>query len=495
MDPLSLVLKSSILLAAAGLVTQCLRRQSAAFRHLVWLLAMAALPLLPLLTRTLPALPVTSPAPLFRTTVTAGGGASAGVAAALPLDLFSLWALGAGGMLLHLAISLLLLRRLRRRATGTHSILRSAPSGTMPLTFGHFRPVILLPADAAAWPAPRRRHAVLHEIAHIRRHDFAAHVFARFVLALYWWQPLAWLAWRRLLVEREMAADDLVLGRGVRPSEYAQSLLHVAAALPPAPFAIAMARRLPFENRLRAILSARTVRTAPGLGTVAFAVVAWALMVLPLATVSAQSPATPPALQEGLEALRRKAYEEAFARFSRLDPARAALWQAITRESQGQDAAAEQHFEQAVALAAGDDGGQLVALRLYGRFLRQQAGRQAGLQAIQARQAALQAKLAPPAAGSAPRLSREGTRPRLLTKVEPEYSEEARAAKIDGAVVLSVVIDRSGRPVNLRVIRGLGLGLDERAIAAVAQWRFEPGRENGEPVDVQATVEVNFRLL
>jgi protein TonB len=62
-------------------------------------------------------------------------------------------------------------------------------------------------------------------------------------------------------------------------------------------------------------------------------------------------------------------------------------------------------------------------------------------------------------------------------------------------VVLSVVIDRSGRPVNLRVIRGLGLGLDERAIAAVAQWRFEPGRENGAPVDVQATVEVNFRLL
>jgi protein TonB len=49
--------------------------------------------------------------------------------------------------------------------------------------------------------------------------------------------------------------------------------------------------------------------------------------------------------------------------------------------------------------------------------------------------------------------------------------------------------------VNLRVIRGLGLGLDERAIAAVAQWRFEPGRENGAPVDVQATVEVNFRLL
>lgn len=361
MDPLSLALKSTLLLAAAALVNQCLRRQSAAARHLVWLLAFAALPVLPLLTRVLPAFPIASPGPLFSTTVTAGtprvSGIPAATAASIPLNLFSLWALGAALMLLHLGVALFLLRRLHQQTSGHHPVLRTAPAGSMPLTFGVFRPVILLPADAAGWPAARRRHVLLHEIAHIRRHDFALQLFARCVLALYWWQPLAWYAWRRLVTEREVAADDLVLNRGVRPSEYAQNLLSVASALPPAPFAIAMARRLPLESRLRAILSAGTVRTAPGRFATACASLACCLAVLPLATVSAQDSAPiPAALTIGIDALRSQAYEEAMKQFSALEPARAARWQALTRERQGQATAAEQHFEQAVALSAGDEG-------------------------------------------------------------------------------------------------------------------------------------------
>lgn len=85
--------------------------------------------------------------------------------------------------------------------------------------------------------------------------------------------------------------------------------------------------------------------------------------------------------------------------------------------------------------------------------------------------------------------------PSLVFKVEPEYSEEARKAKFQGTVVLQVVVDEKGQPKELKVVRPLGLGLDEKAIEAVMKWRFRPGYKDGKPVAVAATIEVNFRLL
>jgi TonB family protein len=85
--------------------------------------------------------------------------------------------------------------------------------------------------------------------------------------------------------------------------------------------------------------------------------------------------------------------------------------------------------------------------------------------------------------------------PSVLYKVEPEYSEEARKAKFQGTVVLFVVVDEKGNPRDLKVLRPLGLGLDQKAIEAVEKWRFRPGMKDGKPVPVQATIEVNFRLL
>lgn len=87
------------------------------------------------------------------------------------------------------------------------------------------------------------------------------------------------------------------------------------------------------------------------------------------------------------------------------------------------------------------------------------------------------------------------TAPSLIYKVEPEYSEEARKAKYQGTVVLYVEVGPDGRARNIRIVRSLGLGLDERAIEAVTKWRFRPGYKNGTPVTVAATIEVNFRLL
>jgi TonB family protein len=77
----------------------------------------------------------------------------------------------------------------------------------------------------------------------------------------------------------------------------------------------------------------------------------------------------------------------------------------------------------------------------------------------------------------------------------PEYSKQARKKRVQGTVMLSIVVDRSGHPRDIKVIRSLGMGLDEKAIEAVSHWEFHPGMKDGQPVLVQATIEVNFRLL
>jgi len=83
----------------------------------------------------------------------------------------------------------------------------------------------------------------------------------------------------------------------------------------------------------------------------------------------------------------------------------------------------------------------------------------------------------------------------VLYKVEPEFSEEARKVKYQGTVLLTIEVGEDGQPHRLRILRGLGLGLDEKAIEAVSRWKFKPAQRNGRPVRAAATIEVNFRLL
>ncbi len=84
--------------------------------------------------------------------------------------------------------------------------------------------------------------------------------------------------------------------------------------------------------------------------------------------------------------------------------------------------------------------------------------------------------------------------PKAMYAPDPEYSEEARKAKYQGTCVLWLVVGSDGRPRDIRIARSLGLGLDEKAIEAVKQWKFEPAMKDGRPVAVQINVEVDFRL-
>jgi protein TonB len=85
--------------------------------------------------------------------------------------------------------------------------------------------------------------------------------------------------------------------------------------------------------------------------------------------------------------------------------------------------------------------------------------------------------------------------PELLHSEEPEYSEEARKARYSGSVLLAIDVDVNGRVANVRVVKSLGLGLDEKAKEAVLKWRFRPAMAGGRPVTAPAQVQVTFHLL
>ena len=148
---------------------------------------------------------------------------------------------------------------MRRRVRLLLSDQRMAPA-----TWGCLRPGILLPPDATAWSRERIRIVLLHEIAHVARSDWPVQLLAEIVRAVYWFNPLMWIACRRLREESERAADDAVMGRGIEGTVYASELLSIARSfranhpvwLP----AAGIARPSTLERRVSAMLNARVNR-------------------------------------------------------------------------------------------------------------------------------------------------------------------------------------------------------------------------------------------
>ena len=157
-------------------------------------------------------------------------------------------------------------------------------------------PAILLPASADHWPAARRRDVLLHELAHVQRFDCLTQAVAQVACALYWFNPLVWLAARRMRIERERACDDIVLRAGSRASDYAGHLLEIARSLRVSPVAalaaVAMARRSQLEGRLLAILDPNRSRGGLGRALAMLALLSLFVAMVPLATVRLSAPAT-----------------------------------------------------------------------------------------------------------------------------------------------------------------------------------------------------------
>lgn len=139
---------------------------------------------------------------------------------------------------------------------------------SVPFVAGWWRPTIVLPSGFGTWTAERLRVVLLHELMHVRRADGLWQLIARWTLALVWFQPLGWLAARRLHIERELACDDGVLAEGECPIEYASHLVSIAASLQGrltgSGSVVAMACRSTVEDRVRSILDPAVSRRRVG---------------------------------------------------------------------------------------------------------------------------------------------------------------------------------------------------------------------------------------
>ncbi len=336
---LEFLAKSALILAAAALINRAWLRASAAQRHLVWCAALATVLLLPLTRLHAPRWTV----PLQRVTLELSRqprtdlppiesvATSAATANPLPAAprwrwpdwqhaIVIVWSVGAGLLLaarLLGSVRLVWLRktahpltdpRTQRMATEIFTELgirrtvelRLSPAGGVPLTWGSLRPVLMLPAEALAWSEVRLAAALRHEAGHIARGDHFTRSIAHLACALYWPNPLVWLAARSLRTAQEQATDDLVLRGGTAPEEYASQLFEIARSLATqhrlAQHAVAMASPSTLERRMLAIVDERRDRRPLTIGAITGGVLAVALT-LGLATaaqVQAQKEAATP---------------------------------------------------------------------------------------------------------------------------------------------------------------------------------------------------------
>jgi beta-lactamase regulating signal transducer with metallopeptidase domain len=347
------LVKVTIVLAAAAAVARALVSRSAAVRHHVWALALAASLALPLLTSVAPRwtiamLPAPSSTqrqdnvthvsapivmePTPRQTINtvddaapiapAPGLMPPSTASVEPMTAsaiaFSIWLAGAFLVLAHVVFGAARVWWIARRAQpagnwaplaqdlarslalDTRVTFVSGHDDAMPMAWGLVRAHVLLPSEADDWPLARQRVVLLHELAHVKRRDCLTQAMAHLACAAYWFNPLVWVAARRLRAERERACDDLVLAAGTRGSDYADHLLDIARSLRsgawPTWSAVTMAHRSQLEGRLMAILNPALPRRSPTraaaavVAAMAFVGVATLAGVQPVAKAEAKAP-------------------------------------------------------------------------------------------------------------------------------------------------------------------------------------------------------------
>jgi hypothetical protein len=168
---------------------------------------------------------------------------------------------------------------------------------TSPLTWGIVRPHVLIPSASKDWPTERQQAVLLHELAHVARHDCLTQTLAAIACAVYWPHPGVWRAAARLRVERELACDDRVINAGIPALDYADHLLAIAysvqATRPDAALAVGMAASSHLETRLRAAIDSTRRRSTPGRqATLASAAIA-SVALVPLAALGARTAAAP----------------------------------------------------------------------------------------------------------------------------------------------------------------------------------------------------------
>jgi TonB family protein len=544
-------LKSSIVVVIALAAAALLRRRSAAVRHWILASAIVCAALTPALGSIVPSWRaaiggVSAPQWIERSRqpsepdreprpapggVHAAPSASGSVGSALPPAshiVAAIWMAGAGSSLLILVVGFGRLgwiaahaRRVRQGPWATAAadvsreyglrdpvLLLQTTHPALLVTWGLVRPKVLLPRTAPHWSEERIRIVLFHELAHIKRRDWVIQMVAEIVRAVYWFNPLVWIACTRLRQESEHATDDTVLTHGASGSDYAAHLLDLARVLThhrrawvPAP---AIARHSSLERRVRAMLNDRTNRM-PATRAARIATVAVALS-LAVALAAAQT---------AFAAFSGTVFDETNsfipgATLILTNPQSQAKYEVISDRTG--------HFE-FVGLPPGEY--QLEtrmmgfaplrgALTLNGQNARRDLVLQVGSleetitvmggpptadrASGSARGSTAVARRPDPTCSNVPAGGMGGNirAPWKIKDVKPTYPQQLSDANIGGTVVLQARIDTEGKISSVDVVSPAHPDLDAAAIEAVRQWEFDSTILNCTKVEVRMRVTANF---
>ena len=542
--------KSSLIVAAGLIAVACLRHRAAALRH--WILSAAivaamASPVLGLVTPAwrIPLDALRRPIPIAVATPTAarvparpvpGSGkpqtAATSMAGAAAL-VSTVWIAGAAASFLILLAGLGRLAWIgasaRRVAGGRWAgaaeaaarelglrrpvVILQSDHPALLVTWGFLSPKVILPRTAQDWTDARIRVVVSHELAHIKRGDWLIQMLAEVLRAACWYNPLMWIACRRLRLESEQATDDAVLHNGITGSEYAEHLLELARTFArhrpwvPAP---AIARPSSLERRVSAMLNTRIDR-APITRQMRAGIIA-ALFAVAVAVASAQG---------------------AFSTFSGtvFDPLNGYLPGVTMTLTNTQSGAKHEiksdrtgHFE-FVGLPPGSYSLQAVTpgfsiltgtLDLTGRDVQRDVTLKIGqlqetISVWASRENANRVSAAPSAARSnahdadaqmkacADQVASAGSiggnlrQPMKLVDVKPRYPEELAAAGTGGVLTFAAVIGTNGIIRDLQTTSATNPDLEQAAAAAIRQWEFTPTLLNCVAVEVPMTITVTFK--
>ncbi len=535
--------KETILLASAWITVIALRQRSSALRHHVWaaaILASLALPFLALLLPGWHSATLGSAAALWSPVHENAASSSSyaipsvfvdAVAASpafnkLAIAALIVWAFGFSLVLVRLVAGLARLAWISAHAkpifdedwmrtvsefSQFHKLGRSlrllqcnSPLA-MPLTWGMLRPVIVLPSGATLWTEDRCRIVLSHELAHIARHDWLLQICAEVARCFYWFHPLVWLATARLRQESERASDDAVLRSGIAPSHYASQLLDLARTLENSgrawSTALAIARPSNLERRFAAMLNPSINRRTLSART-RFLVPFLALtFLLPLAALRLTAQHLSGKVSGSIHDISGTGVANATIIMSK-QPRDIDMITMTTSDREGNFSfkalpAGEYELK---AMKRGFEPFRLPQVTLdSGRDFSQSITLQPGtiIEEVEVVPNGTAKPLPSGATGKPSRIRVGGDieAPHLITKVQPVYPESARSAGVSGIVILHAIISKDGKPLSLRVMNSqIDPDLARSAVEAVSQWRYTPTLLNGEPIEVDTTIMVNFSL-
>ncbi|HET9802683.1 MAG TPA: M56 family metallopeptidase [Candidatus Acidoferrum sp.] len=407
----------------------------------------------------------------------------------------------------------------------------SQRADAMPVTWGLLRPTVLLPGNAVNWTERRLRNVLTHELAHVARYDWLTQMAAELATAVHWFHPFAWVAVREMRRESERTCDDSVLNSGVEPAEYARQILEFIATPETSrtrwSSALAMARPTSLERRFAAMLHPTMKRGSLSRIAKIFVCALAVLVLMPLAAVrlpaqdankfggTISDPSGLPIANATISMISKRTHE---IQMTTSDGEGKYVFVSVaggdyelrvqkrgfaeTRAMLSTFGAGRESLKNDITLDVGSANDEINVIEPggpQGGVSGGVAGGVSGATGNSVGQGVSGGVSGGVANGSAKtiriRIGGDVEAAKAIEKVPPVYPEKAKAAGVQGTVILHAVIGIDGTPQSLKVMNNqIDSDLARAAVEAVSKWRYQTTLLNGEPIEVDTTIQVNFTL-